>query len=152
MTEKPVEGRRQARQQRRFNFRDSIGRFETSRLVVPQPCSSPSCHQNPAKRPSGQAQAWIATWIPRWPLGFLTTREPQSLWPPRLVCLVYICDILDNLPSLPSISSHLHASPKPWPALVVKTPNGTAYRHRLQHTFGPEFRRVGLLEILPLVH
>lgn len=47
--------RRQVRQQRRLNFRDSIGCFETSRLVVPQPCSSPSCHQNPARRPGGQA-------------------------------------------------------------------------------------------------
>lgn len=56
ITKKPTEGRRQARQQRRFNFRDSMGCFETSRLVVPQPCSSPSCRQNPAKRPSGQAQ------------------------------------------------------------------------------------------------
>lgn len=37
--------------------------------------------------------------------------------------------------SLPSIPSHLHASPKPLPALVLKTPNGTAYSHRLQHTF-----------------
>lgn len=52
--------RRQVRQQRRLNFRDSIGCFETSRLVVPQPCSSPSCHQNPARRPSGQARAWTA--------------------------------------------------------------------------------------------
>lgn len=55
----PVESRRQVRLQRRLNFRDSIGCFETSRLVVPLPCSSPSCHKNPAKRaggPSGQAQ------------------------------------------------------------------------------------------------
>lgn len=50
--------RRQVRQQRRFNFRDSIGCFETSRLVVPQPCSSPSSKSGQAaKQPSS---AWIA--------------------------------------------------------------------------------------------
>ena len=35
ITETAVENGRQVRQQRRFNFRDSIGCFETSRLVVP---------------------------------------------------------------------------------------------------------------------
>lgn len=148
IVKKAVESRRQVRQQRRLNFRDSIGRFETSRLVVPQPCSSPSCHQNPARRPSGQAQPGSHL-HPTLASGLSHHSRAAKLVAFKTdVFRVY----LQHTVCPASVSIHLRVSSNPRPTLVMESPVQQPIVTVCSAPFGRDGEKRSALEMFPLVH
>lgn len=156
MTTRPGESRRQVKQQRRFNFRDSIGCFETSRLGS---WGGPTAlFISVMSSKSGQAakqlsSAWTAPELDRTgsrlagPL--LTTPEPQSLWPSRIIRFVLISNLLE-LPVL--LDTHLHVSSDTGKGAVLKSPVARFTVTVCSAPFGRPGGGWPALEMFPLVH